>query len=200
MEITAQQAIEVLLRNGMTISVGGGINDFILTLIGTLIGAVFGGMITLKVNRTFELERLRINNVIEMHKSILPRIEECQKALGIVQSYFESNEENDKDEMEETDVIKHDLAKKAFEDAFFLLNTEVNNYEIELSMFLSQYDELLKEVLKYKAVLQTYDNCNWTIEEFLAIRYGCTNIVDKLATLSEDISEYKRRILCGKKT
>lgn len=190
MEITAQQAIEVLLKNGMNLTIESGNSEFWLTLVSTMIGAIFGGMITLIVNRRFEIDRLRINNIIEMHRLITPEIQKCQKALGIANRFLNDIKQHES-------MYKQEQVLDELRASFFDFNQQMNNYEIELSMFLDEYEHTVALFITF---ISSFAGNDMKKTDDVDILIECVEVLcDKLATLSEDISEYKRQTLCGKK-
>ena len=45
------------------------IYNLLITFLTTIVGTVFGGIVTLMVNKKFEIARLRLNNIDEMSKN-----------------------------------------------------------------------------------------------------------------------------------
>lgn len=68
------------------------IYNLIITLLTTLIGTAFGGIVTLFVNKKYEVSKLRLNNVNEMSKAVTPLLQDYMRALQAVLAFLNANE------------------------------------------------------------------------------------------------------------
>ena len=59
MHITTEQAIQVLLDNGMHLTIeSGGVSDFLSSIISTFLGVIFGGIVTIIINNLNQINMI----------------------------------------------------------------------------------------------------------------------------------------------
>lgn len=167
------------------------IYNLIITLLTTLIGTAFGGIVTLFVNKKYEVSKLRLNNVNEMSKAVTPLLQDYMRALQAVLAFLNANEFREETyEQKEIEV--------AMGTALHELNIMVNVYEIELSPMLDFYENLLIRSKEFIDSFSTKDIINDDRSYYLEFMPKVNELIDMVATFSEEISEIKRKMMNGR--
>lgn len=82
MNITTQQAIQALLDNGIHLTIeGGGISDFLSSVISTFLGVIFGGIVTIIINN--------LNQINMIYKEIEMKLLELQEEIDVSKKEIE---------------------------------------------------------------------------------------------------------------
>lgn len=91
MEITTQQALQTLLENGIQISINGGIENFLSSVLSTLIGVIAGGWITLAIGKRVEQEKVikKFEIILIEYKNELEKIDRNYDKIEI-RTYLDS--------------------------------------------------------------------------------------------------------------
>ena len=165
--------------------------NFITTLAATLIGTCFGGVVTLYVNKKFEYSRIRMNNINDMKNDVSPATRNYMGALKSIEAFLEANELREK-LCEQSDLIN--LVEKSL----FEFNMAVDTYEIELSSMLDFHENILIESAKFLELFKSYDILNDVQTHIFELMPPLHKLMDMVATFSEEVSEIKRLMLCGK--
>ncbi|MCB7305405.1 hypothetical protein NE683_02745 [Bariatricus massiliensis] len=167
------------------------IYNLIITLLTTLIGTAFGGIVTLFVNKKYEVSKLRLNNVNEMSKAVTPLLQDYMRALQAVLAFLNANEFREETyEQKEIEV--------AMGTALHELNIMVNVYEIELSPMLDFYENLLIRSKEFIDSFSKKDIINDDRSYYLEFMPKVNELIDMVATFSEEISEIKRKMMKGR--
>lgn len=167
------------------------IYNLLITFLTTIVGTVFGGIVTLLVNKKFEIARLRLNNIDEMSKIIAPLL---QNYIGVLNSVCEVLEANEYRE----EICKQDDIVMLFGNSLNEVNAAVNIYEIELSDMLEFYENLLMKSKEFIEEFEKVDIINDDKSYYWKFLPQAKILVDMVATFSEEVSELKRKMLNGK--
>lgn len=165
--------------------------NFIINFLITVAGTMLGGIVTLIVNKKFEIARLRINNINEMSKEIIPLLQRYVGVLNTVCEFLEANEYRE-------EIYKQDDLINALRTHLNELNLAVNIYEVELSNMLDFYDNLLVENEKFIEEFSSIDIINSERSYYYRFMMWIEKNRDMVVTFSEEISELKLEMLNGR--
>ena len=165
--------------------------SIIITLFTTVIGTIFGGIVTLTVNKRFEIEKLRLNNIDEMTKTITPLLQEYMCILNSIDVFI--NTEN-------CSLERHRQAEIiiALQEVLNKLNSAINVYEIELSNMLDFYEKLLKSSQILLDDLSKIELIEDDASYYIKFINRIERLIDMVATFGEEVSELKLKMLNGK--
>ena len=167
------------------------IYNLLITFLTTIVGTVFGGIVTLLVNKKFEIARLRLNNIDEMSKTIAPLLQNYIGVLNSVCEFLEANEYRE-------EICKQDAIVMLFGNSLNEVNAAVNIYEIELSDMLDFYENLLMKSKEFIEEFEKVDIINDDKSYYWKFLPQAKVLIDMVATFSEEVSELKRKMLNGK--
>lgn len=167
------------------------IYNLLITFLTTIVGTVFGGIVTLLVNKKFEIARLRLNNIDEMSKTIAPLLQNYIGVLNSVCEFLEANEYRE-------EICKQDDLVRLFGNSLNEVNAAVNIYEIELSDMLDFYENLLMKSKGFIEEFEKTDIINDDKSYYWKFLPQAKILIDMVATFSEEVSELKRKMLNGK--
>ena len=167
------------------------IYNLLITFLTTIVVTVFGGIVTLLVNKKFEIARLRLNNIDEMSKTIAPLLQNYIGVLNSVCEFLEANEYRE-------EICKQDDIVMLFGNSLNEVNAAVNIYEIELSDMLDFYENLLMKSKEFIEEFEKVDIINDDKSYYWKFLPQAKVLIDMVATFSEEVSELKRKMLNGK--
>lgn len=162
----------------------------IMTMVSTAVGAVLGGIVTLIVNKKFEITRIRINNVNDMKNEVTPALQRYVRALTSTRDFLLANEFYER-VAEQKDIVSE------LENSLAAVNEKVDTYELELSSMLDFHELLLRNSFLLLAKLKDVDIVEDEQSYFGELEGDITILVDMVATFSEEVSEIKRNMLKG---
>lgn len=184
------------MRYLVTIYTDKSILDVVIEFIKIFMPTLVGGLVTIWASRRFEFHRLRINNINDMHKVVLPAIQDMLKVLGKTSYVLKTLHR--KEQANDLSAIVNNL-----QEGMFNFNSVIDSYEIELSGFLDQHEVFLalsaqiimmldNRVKKANILAKEVDS---SYESELKILNMLSEI---LISLSEDVTELTRDALNGK--
>lgn len=164
--------------------------NLIMTMVSTAVGAVLGGIVTLIVNKKFEITRITINNVNDMKNDVTPALQRYVRALKSTRDFLLANEFYEKT-AEQKDIVSE------LENSLAEVNEKVDTYEIELSSMLDFHELLLQNSFVLLNKLKEVDIAEDEQSYFGELKRDLDRLVDMVATFSEEVSEIKRNMLRG---
>lgn len=126
-----------------------------------------------------------------MSKAVTPLLQDYMRALQAVLAFLNANEFREETyEQKEIEV--------AMGTALHELNIMVNVYEIELSPMLDFYENLLIRSKEFIDSFSKKDIINDDRSYYLEFMPKVNELIDMVATFSEEISEIKRKMMKGR--
>lgn len=150
MHITTEQAIQVLLDNGMHLTIeSGGVSDFLSSIISTFLGVIFGGIVTIIINnlnqinmiyKEIEMKLLELQEEIDVSKKEIE--DEFGYHIGVVKR-LEGMRKDLKNLIEKNKVELKDIQSE-FDEIFKNIQENINILEVPINIFTKQdfYKEL----------------------------------------------------------